>query len=497
MKLLSLRISEHDANFCYFNGKDLQYYKSERKHQAKHHALELDSWEDEIYSVWGIRSNDLEEISIIFDPWHHGFEKQKENFFPAIENYGKFKAKTKVTRINHHYAHALSYWPITDSEPDVSIVIDGFGDYDKAWTVFKKDNLIEEGSHEYHGSIGTEMAHVGDMFSIRAEHAIDIAGKLMGLQSYGVCDNEFKNKLSNYGIYDILEIFDMKHWVNYKGNALVGNLTGINWIRTVHEYIGEVLVNFFTKHCNTHDRIFYSGGVAQNVVWNTKLKEHFPNLIIPPHCADEGLSIGGIEYLRRKYNLPKFKLDNFPYCQLDVGVEEPDLDTIQKAAELLANGKTVGWYQGNGEIGPRALGNRSILFNPAIINGKEIVNKIKNRETYRPFGASILAEYMEDYFYDMPDNPYMLYVGRVKKDKLDSITHVDGTCRVQTVSEDSSFKKLLERFRYLTNLPILLNTSLNIAGKPIAGNPNDAIEVFKNSPIDAMVIGNQIMLKNS
>jgi carbamoyltransferase len=104
---------------------------------------------------------------------------------------------------------------------------------------------------------------------------------------------------------------------------------------------------------------------------------------------------------------------------------------------------------------------------------------------------------MEDYFYDMPDNPYMLYVGRVKKDKLDSITHVDGTCRVQTVSEDSSFKKLLERFRYLTNLPILLNTSLNIAGKPIAGNPNDAIEVFKNSPIDAMVIGNQIMLKNS
>ena len=209
MKLLSLRISEHDANFCYFNGKDLQYYKSERKHQAKHHALELDSWEDEIYSVWGIRSNDLEEISIIFDPWHHGFEKQKENFFPAIENYGKFKAKTKVTRINHHYAHALSYWPITDKEPDVSIVIDGFGDYDKAWSVFKNNKLVEEGSHEHNGSIGTEMAQAGTICGVKAQYGIDIAGKLMGLQSYGTIDKEYKKFLSQFSIYNILKIFSL------------------------------------------------------------------------------------------------------------------------------------------------------------------------------------------------------------------------------------------------------------------------------------------------
>lgn len=497
MNLLALRISEHDANFCYYNGQTLEYYKSERKHQAKHHALDIDSWENEIYNVWGIKSKDIDEISIVFDPWHHGFEKQKENFFPAIENYNNFKANTKVSRINHHYAHALSYWPMTNTHPDVSIVIDGFGDYDKAWSVFKQDKLIEEGSHELHGSIGTEMAEVGNMFGIKAEHAIDIAGKLMGLQSYGTLDEKFATRLSTYGIYDVLKIFDFKNWTDYKENLLVGNLTGLNWIRTVHEYIGDVLVNFFSKHCNKHDTIFYSGGVAQNVLWNTKLKQHFPNLIIPPHCADEGLSIGAIEYLRRKYNLQNFTLKNFPYCQLDVGVEEPSNNTIQRTAELLANGKTVGWYQGNGEIGPRALGNRSILFNPSIFKGNEIVNKIKNRETYRPFGASILNEYKDDYFEDMPDNPYMLYVGKLKKDRLDSITHIDRTCRVQTVSNDNSFKKLLERFKYLTNLPILLNTSLNLAGKPIAGSPNDALELFHNSPIDAVVIGNQILIKDS
>lgn len=212
MKLLSLRISEHDANFSFYDGNGVEYYKSERKHQIKHHDIKLDEWESEIHSVWGITSKDLDEIAVVFDPWHHGYEKEREDFFPCIENYNKFKADTKVTRINHHYAHALSYWPMTDAEPTTSIVIDGFGDYDKAWTVFQNNKLVEEGSHESHGSIGTEMANVGDMFGIKAEHTIDIAGKLMGLQSYGVADQKFKKHLAQYSMYDIMKIFDFAQW---------------------------------------------------------------------------------------------------------------------------------------------------------------------------------------------------------------------------------------------------------------------------------------------
>ena len=493
MKLLSLRICEHDANFTYFDGSSVEYYKSERFYSIKHHNISIAKWEDEIKSVWGITSKDLDEVAIIFDPWHHGLEKIKEHFFPALENYENFKADSKVTRLNHHYAHALSYWPILNKPPTVSIVIDGFGDFDKAWTVFKHDKLIEEGSHEFHGSIGTEMAQAGTICGIKCKHGIDIAGKLMGLQSYGNIDYQYKNFLSQFSMYDVIKIFNLQNWNDYKGNDLVGNLSQLDWISTVHDYIGDLLVDFFNKYCNTNDLIYYSGGVAQNVIWNTKLKNNFPNLIIAPHCADEGLSLGGIEYLRRKYNLPVFNLDKFPFKQKDqAAIKEPTDKTINEIADLLSQGKTVGWYQGNGEIGPRALGNRSILFNPTVKHGKNIINKIKKRETYRPFGASVLKEQSTEWFDELPDNPYMLYVGKVKKDGLDSITHVDGTCRVQTVDNSNpSFEKLLKKFFEKTGVPILLNTSLNVNGKPICGTVAEAKELFDNSNLDVLVVGDE------
>jgi len=493
MKLLSLRICEHDANFTYFDGNTVEYYKSERQYQEKHHALTLDTWQDEIQKVWNITSKDLDEIAIIFDPWHHGYEKVKENFFPCIENYKNFKADTKVTRLNHHYAHALSYWPITNTIPTISFVLDGFGDFDKAWSIFKDGKLIEEGSHEFHGSIGTEMAQAGKICGIKCNHGIDIAGKLMGLQSYGIIDLEYKKQLTQYSIYDVLKIFNLQNWNNYKGNNLVGNLSQLDWIATVHDYIGDLLVDFFRKYCNTDDVIHYSGGVAQNVIWNTKLKKNFPNLIIAPHCADEGLSLGGMEYLRQKHNINKLTLENFPYKQKDQSaITFPSNKTIDEVADMLANGKTVGWYQGHGEIGPRALGNRSILFNPTIPNGKNIINKIKKRETYRPFGASILKEHANEYFIDLPENPYMLYVGKVKDKNLESVIHIDNTCRAQTVDNTNPiFRKLLEKFYEKTGVPVLLNTSLNINGKPICGTVAEAKELFDTSELDVLVVGDE------
>jgi len=154
----------------------------------------------------------------------------------------------------------------------------------------------------------------------------------------------------------------------------------------------------------------------------------------------------------------------------------------------------VAWYQGNGEIGPRALGNRSILMDPRIPNGKDIMNKVKNREYYRPFGASILSEYAKEYFDLDFENPYMLYVGVTQKENLESITHVDGTCRVQTV-KTGHFRKLLEYFYELTGCPVLMNTSLNVSGKPISGHISDAMHEFNSKNIDVLVVGNEIYRK--
>jgi len=498
MKLLGLRLCEHDSNISYFDGTKLHYYKSERDYQIKHHGYDdLITWRDDIQRIFCVKPNEIDDIAIVIDPWQHNFPTDNEEFFPAID-YPLFKADCPVQRINHHYAHALSCFPVNNKIPDVEVVIDGFGEINNAWTVFKDNKVFERGYEKEHGSPGVEMFLAGKWLNIEYKKGseYDIAGKLMGLQAYGNHIEEFA-KLLPQSILRTNDIFDKEKWFRFVGNELVGTLKPLDWIRTVHNHMGDVLVKFFERITDNdyNSIITYSGGVAQNVIWNTKLKNKFPNLIIPPHCNDEGLSLGAIEYLRIKHNLPKFKLDNFPYCQSDVSPEdEADDQTIMRTVEMLKEGKIVGWYQGNGEIGPRALGHRSLLINPMIKNAKDIINKVKKRETYRPFGASILKEYVKEYFNTDVHNPHMLYVGNTTKDNLNSITHIDGTCRYQTVDENNGvYHKLLRHFYAQTGCPLILNTSFNINGKPILGNKVDTIKFFNEGDIDAVVIGNTII----
>ena len=497
MKLLALRLCEHDSNFTYFDGTTLRYFKSERTSQIKHHGFSnVWEWRNVVKEIWDLDFEELDEIAIVFDPWVHNLPLDNEDFFPAIE-YEFFPAKCKVWRVSHHLAHSLSTWMLTDRDPDVSIVLDGYGDRDRSWTVFKNQQPVAHGSLEVNGSFGTEMAQAGRYLGVKADVDLDLAGKVMGLQSYGTVNEAYLKEIKKYGVESAKDLFSLMSWFNFHGDVLVGNLQALDWIKTCHTQAGSSLLEFFKQYVNKDDLVSFTGGVAQNVIWNTELKSHFKNLVIPPHCADDGLSLGAIEWLRRRHNLPKFTLENFPFIQHDTTpAQEPSLNTIKETAKLLADGKTVAWYQGHGELGPRALGNRSILFNPTIENGRNIVNKIKNRETFRPFGASVLAEHKTELFDIEFDNPYMLFVGNTKASNLNSITHVDGTCRVQTVANDGShFRLLLEEFYKLTGCPVLLNTSLNVAGRPIAGHPNDAVELYNQTGLDCLVIGDQIIQK--
>ena len=345
------------------------------------------------------------------------------------------------------------------------------------------------------------MNDAGIKFNIEHNGAesYDMAGKLMGLQSYGKILPKFKEQL-NFNIYEINKLFDYHLYKKYIGDKTLAAWQPLDWIRTVHDKVSDILINFFEEVTNKDYNavISYSGGVAQNVIWNTALKNKFKNLIIPPHCNDEGLSLGALEYLRIKNNLLKFKLNNFPYVQYDEKPNsEPSETTIEQTAEYLKVGKIVAWYQGHGEIGPRALGNRSILFNPLIKDGKNIVNKIKKREGYRPFGASILKEHVKDYFNTDIENPFMLYVGDVNQDNLQSVTHIDKTCRFQSVDKKQKlYYNLINEFYKKTGCPLLLNTSFNIRGKPIMSNIKNAINYFKESDIDILVIGNKIYKKS-
>lgn len=495
MKFLSIAATFHDSNICYYDGSKLHYLKPERINQKKHYMVpnkdEFEKW----ISQWNITLDDVDEIvlcttaipknSAFFDTWREVLKQDN------------------VTALDHHLAHTLSIQLFSDKDFDVSVAVDGEGTK-HSWQVYHQNSLVASGEVAKCGSIGHGVLTMAKKLGIEGHH-VDLAGKLMGLQSYGSLNEDYLQILRQFDINNLGAksipgfgeincisgdtVFSFERYQEYKPNT-----NALEWAHTVHHRCGEILLELFKTYAKPTDTVSYSGGVAQNVIWNTQLKKEFPNLVILPHCSDEGLSFGGIEYLRCKHNLPRIVVDNYPFIQMDESTDEIQDDTIEQVAKLLAEGKVVAYYQGHGEVGSRALGNRSILLDPRIPNGKDIINTIKNREVYRPFGATVLSQFSKEYFDLDFENPYMLYVGKTQKDNLKSITHVDGTCRVQTVSEGHFFK-LLTKFYELTECPVLLNTSLNNSGRPIAGNITNAVEEFVNKKIDVLVVGNKIYQK--
>ena len=184
----------------------------------------------------------------------------------------------------------------------------------------------------------------------------------------------------------------------------------------------------------------------------------------------------------------------------------PSADPIADAVDLLCQGKIIGWFDGRSEIGPRALGQRSILCDPRRACNKDVLNrKVKKRESFRPFAPAILLEEVENWFEldDAPrESPYMLRVCRFKPEKQDlvpAVVHIDGTGRLQTVtiSANGNFYHLIKRFHDKTGVPILLNTSFNLAGYPIVETPADAIACLCSTELDCCIFEDQIVFKHT
>lgn len=478
----------HDSNYSFFDGERLYYLKLERLFEQKHFLAPP-------------------------RPFTHDLELQNHILIKLLikNKHGiEIKKISHENSITHHLRHALSVDLFFSEKHDVHVVIDGMGD-NKVWSIIKNNKVIASRDlYDARGSIGSLTGYLGGQLDLKGLD-FDLAGKVMGIQSYGSFDAEIYESVKKYNMdflgdkhlirptipepYTVLKKFQ-EGYSTYRVSKLQESKR-INAVHTIHKRLGEIVLEIFEKYVNPNEKVAYSGGVAQNVVWNTELKKRYPKLTILPHCGDEGLSLGTMEFFRKKYDL-KFDLSRYPFMQSDEAPDdEPTIETIQKTAKHLANGKIVAWYQEHGEVGPRALGHRSILMDPRIKNGKDIINRVKNRESFRPFGASVLSEYAKEYFDLDFENPYMLYLGTTQKDNLDAITHVDGTCRAQTVDKnfDTNFRLLLEYFYDITGCPVLLNTSLNEAGKPIAGWIRNAEAIYSSSPIDVLVIGNKIYEK--
>ncbi len=263
------------------------------------------------------------------------------------------------------------------------------------------------------------------------------------------------------------------------------------------------------------------GGVALNGVANYRiLKEGpFENLHIPPSPGDGGSAIGCAQYLYYCHHKNKRKIEqNSQQVQNNVFVGpsysndeiKSFLDTnkihykflemkklLQTTAKLISESNVVGWYQGKMEWGPRALGNRSILADPRYAKMKDILNeKIKHRESFRPFAPCILEEYTPEYFDIDVASPYMLLVAPVKKpEKIPAVTHVDGTSRLQTVSKEINplYYDLINEFYKITDVPVIINTSLNVKGEPIVNTPEQAYNMLTNTDMDYLVMNNYMI----
>jgi carbamoyltransferase len=256
----------------------------------------------------------------------------------------------------------------------------------------------------------------------------------------------------------------------------------------------------------------YAGGVGLNSVANKKVLDNTPfeRIFVQPAACDSGIAlgcalygavvVGGADpaafrfknaYLGRGYAGGEIRatLEAIPNIRFTV-----ENDIVKTTARLLADEKIVGWFQGGSEIGPRALGHRSILCDPRNPTMKDTLNaKVKHREGFRPFAPSVLLEHAPEYFDLDCESPYMLLISDVRENKrtmVPAITHVDGTARVQTVTrqDNGRFYDLVNAFHALTGVPVLLNTSFNIAGEPIVETAADALKCFLSTEMDYLVI---------
>lgn len=267
-----------------------------------------------------------------------------------------------------------------------------------------------------------------------------------------------------------------------------------------------------------YTRLCYAGGVALNCSANQRIlrESGFDQFYVSPVSSDRGLALGcayvGSVQLGDKPQPLEHAYQGSSYSNGEIHKElvandiafQELSDPIAKAAELIADAKVIGWFQGRSEAGARSLGNRSILSSAASAEMRDVVNaRIKYREKFRPFAPAVLQEHAAELFdtFSVSDFPFMTVTLPVKKHKrprLQAVTHIDGSARVQTVrnSDNQLFHGLIKKYGELSGTPSVLNTSFNLKGQPIVESPRDAIMTYFGCGLDALIMGNFLVQKS-
>ncbi len=480
----------------------------------------------------------LYSFTDVIPKWIHKRLWIKEEIKKHLGDY-----RGKIYFPEHHMSHAAYTFFTSPFDEAAILTVDGVGEWTTTCYGSAKNTKIKlTADIRWPHSLGMFYSAFTYYLGFKVNEG---EYKLMGLSSYG------KPKYYDLIMDKLIDVKDdgslrlnMKYFaftwdkvmVNEKFQELFGipRRTEDTKTEQIHLDIGAsaqlVLEEVLLKMVNhlyektKLSNLCFGGGVALNGVANYRiLKEGpFDKMHIPPSPGDGGSAVGCAAYAyysilnneriiendaakmiaNNVYVGPQYTNDEIksfletykiPYQKY----ERQEL--LQNTAKLIADQNVVGWYQGRAEWGPRALGNRSILADPRNAKMKDILNeKIKHRESFRPFAPSILEEHTSEYFeLDIP-SPYMLLVAKVKKpDKIPAVTHVDGTGRLQTVSKKANplYYDLINEFYKLTRVPVIVNTSMNVRGEPIVNTPEQAFDMLLKTDMDYIVMGDHIIGK--
>jgi len=454
--------------------------------------------------------------------------------------------KAKIHNIEHHRSHIASSFFASRFDKSAILSIDGFGDFTSTMSAVGNGNKFKVlDAVNYPHSLGVFYTTVTQFLGF-PNYGDEY--KVMGLAPYGKAKyieqlSDILEKTEN-GFFKLNKKY-FKHfkegiamdWEN--GSPFIEPLFTDAWAKllgtprkkgdeleqwhidlatSVQRFTEDVIFHMLTSlHAKTGlDNICITGGVAQNSVANGKIIENTPfkNIYVPSAGHDAGTSIGSALYLYNQI-LGKERLNETITAYFGKkSTEKEIIDSLnekgvaytilsdeqlfEKVTNKLIDGGVIGWFQGRAEFGPRALGHRSIIVDPRRVDAKDLLNeKIKRRESFRPFAPSILKEAISDYFVQYDTVPFMEKVFDIKKEKhaeIPAVTHVDGTGRLQSVDAETSprYHQLISKFAEKTGVPILLNTSFN-ENEPIVNKPAEALDCFLRTKMDMLVMENVVV----
>ncbi len=464
------------------------------------------------------------------------------------------KGDYSIYYVPHHISHAASAFLPSEFEEAAFMINDGVGEWESSsYGICNHENITLTHGVHYPHSLGLLYSAFTYFCGFRVNSG---EYKLMGLAPYGkpkYKDIILKNIIDykEDGSYRLnLKYFDFHYGSRMCGKSMEkllklkirkpeNDITNeyADLASSVQSVIEEILITMaiHIRKDTGMKNLVMGGGVALNCTANSKIIEQsgFENVFIQPASGDAGGALGSALYVSHYVNKKKLsKIQQFSYLGTEYGNEQIKyildeggfkyykLDNpALKAAQLISQGNILGWFQGRMEYGPRALGSRSILGDP---RDKEMQRKmnlsIKFRESFRPFAPSIMLDHVNEYFSGDYHTPYMLTVASLKKKHrlknqhithnfnvlsekiadIPAVIHADFSSRIQTVSKEQNplYYQLIDEFRKITGVPLIINTSFNVRGQPIVENPKHALTTFLNTKMDYLIIGDFLLFNN-